>query len=334
MENNFSWTQEFKRTWDGQGQETKKMSYQTAKEFNLNKKSIIRHLLVCIDTSSTIENFDYVPTIRNVVANLLPVFTSKFRMSNPLSIISFLTCNKAFDKYSSEFDSTKLLNTIGKDHFSLQNCLKSAIEYLKCSNYNREILILTASIGSKDQESYDTIFAELKKFGIRVSFLNISGEVTLFKKISSITNGKYLVPLDQHHFEILLNSFSEPIESQDSTSCLVKLGFPKYASESGICSCHLRYNKNPYECPVCKTFICSLPTQCPICETQLVSPINISKSLYFMYPLSPFNENCSGKCRFCMKNSVSECPDCKSLFCISCTEYLHSFLNFCIYCKK
>ena len=334
MENRFSWTQEYKRSWE-EDQNILKKDFSTGfKQFKPNKKSIIRHLLVCIDTSSSIEKTDYLPTVRSAISEALPSFSKHFKNSNPLSFLSFLTCKDVFDKYSREFNSTSLLNTVGSEHFSFLNCLKSGVEFLKNSNYNKEILLITSSIGTKDSGSYDQIINDIKKIGIKVSIISISGEVTLFKKISHISNGMFHVPVDFHHFDILLNSFAIPLESLETTSCLIKLGFPKVSTESGICTCHLKFTKNPYECPVCKTLICSLPCQCPICDTQLVSPINISKSYYFMYPLKPFDFDSTSNCKKCGKQSYSKCNDCSTFYCESCYKFIADELNFCIYCTE
>lgn len=332
MENNFSWTQEYRRSWEENKSIVKKDFSMSSRLFNPNKKSIIRHLLVCIDTSSSIEKSDYIPTIRSALSMALPSFSKLFKNSNPLSSLSFLTCRDVFEKYSREFESNTLLNVIGSEQFSFLNCIKSGIEFLKNSCYNKEILIVTASIGTRDTGCYDQLISEIKKLGVKISIISISGEVTLFKKISAVSNGMFYVPIDNHHFEIILNSFAEPLESLEPTSSLIKLGFPKITQESAICACHLKFCKNLYECPVCKAYVCSLPCQCPICTTQLVSPINISKSYYFMYPLKPFDLDSTGSCKKCGNESVSRCGDCSSFYCEKCYEFIQKDLNFCIFC--
>lgn len=334
MDLKFSWTQEYRRSWEESYSKIKKFVPIQGKEFNPNRKSIIRHLLLCIDTSASIEKQDYVPAVRNVVSNKLPDFVRRFSEENPLSIISFLTCRNTFDKYSRVFEPDTVLNTVGSGHFSFLNCLKSAVEFLAPSSYNREILLITASIGTKDTGSYEEILASIKKYNIKVSIISICGEVSLFKKIATISNGLFCVPHDHNHFEILLNKFTEPLESLEPTSCLVKLGFPRLTSEIALCNCHFKLEKDLYECPVCKAFVCSLPNQCPVCETQLVSPINISKSYYFMYPLKPFDKIEDGSCKKCDSKAEYMCTECKNPFCIDCARFLHEELGFCIYCKK
>jgi transcription initiation factor TFIIH subunit 2 len=334
MDKEFSWTREYKRSWE-ENTESKKIDFSiSSRKFTENKKSIIRHLLVCIDTSASIEKSDYIPTIRGAISETLPEFSKNFRNSNPLSSLNFLTCKDVFEKYSTEFDSGSLLSLIGSDQFSFLNCVKSGIEFLRNSSYNKEILIITSSIGTRDSGDYDQVINDVKKSGMKISVISICGEVSLFKKMTQISNGLFYVPVDRHHFEIILNYFIEPLECLESTSSLIKLGFPQPILEPGVCTCHLQFHKTLLECPICKTSVCSLPCQCPICSIQLVSPINISKSYYFMYPLKPFECDPSGLCKKCSNASSNKCPDCSSFYCEECYLFLERDLNFCIYCTK
>ncbi|KAM0680283.1 hypothetical protein GINT2_001669 [Glugoides intestinalis] len=334
MEPTFSWTQEYRRSWEESAKNIKKKVTIQKKTFNPNKKSIIRHLIVCVDVSSSIEKQDYIPTVRNILSKKLQPFLKRFKDENPLSIVSFLTCRTTFDKYSRVFDPHLMMNTVGTGDFSFLNCLKSAAEFLGNSTYNKEVLIITASTGTKDYGEYDQVVVDLKKKNIKVSMISICGEITLFKKIVAFTNGVFSVPQDSNHFEIILNKFTEPLEYLEPTSCLVKLGFPELIAEPGICNCHLNFETSLYECPVCKSFICKLPNQCPTCDTQLVSPIDISKSYYFMYPLKPFEGIEQGRCRKCNELAASSCTECKSLYCTACSRFMEEELQFCIYCKK
>lgn len=334
MESKFSWTQEYRRSWEEDVKTQKINGSYEARSFNPNRKCIIRHLLVSIDTSSSIEKSDYVPTVRNIVANAIPRFAELFRTSNPLSIMSFITCRNVFEKHSKSFDADVLLNTVGSKDFSFLNCLKSGIEFLKDTTYTRELLIITASIGTKDSGAYDRAVQDIKKYGIKVNVVSICGEVTLFKKICEMSGGLFFVPMDPYHLDRILARFTEPLESLESTSNLVKLGFPRLYQVNGICSCHLKFERGLYECPVCRTYVCSLPAQCPICETQLVTPLSISKSYYFLYPLKPFDSCDDGICKKCGSPSKSKCPECRNTYCAECDYFLHKELNFCVFCDK
>lgn len=333
MNNRFSWTQEYRRSWEKTSDTAVNKFNIKLRDYNPNRKNLIRHCLIAIDTSKSIEKQDYVPTVRNIIANSLPNFVKSFNLSNPLSILSFITCKNTFEKHAREFDPSKLLNIVGDKEFSLLNCLKSGVEFLKDNSYSREMLIITASINSKDCGSYDKIISEIKKFNIKVNMISICGEVTLFKNICKISNGIFKVPLNALAFDTILSEFTVPLESQEATTSLVKLGFPLFKNTGGICTCHFQYHKTLYECPICKTLVCSLPSQCRICETQLVTPLSIAKSYYYLYQIKAFETYTEGKCKRCLNPSETRCSDCKSLYCSECSYVVQNDLNFCIFCR-
>lgn len=332
MEDKFTWTREYRKSWEEEAGEAKTSLLSPTRKYSPNRKNIIRHLHIAIDTSASIEKPDYLPTIRNQITNHLPPFIGCFHSMNPLSILSFMTCRDTFKRYSKTFEPAELLGTVGSGSFSLFNCLRAAVEILKCSSYVRECLLVTASIGTMDSASCDEILHDARRHGIRVSIISICGEVTVFKKAAELTGGLFLVPLNSNHFEMILNDFAFPLESSETTNTLVKFGFPTSAGARGLCCCHLSFHDDLQECPVCRARVCSLPVQCPICETQLISPLNISKSYHYMYPLKPFAA-ATGTCRCCQKEGARKCTDCESVYCTSCSDFLCADLNFCLYCK-
>lgn len=332
MEDKFTWTQEYKKSWE---EDSVKPEYSFTspkhRDYNPNRKNVIRHLLVAIDTSSSIEKQDYLPTIRNQITNSLSEFSTKFISMNPLSLLTFMTCNNTFQKFAKSFDPSNLLNVIGDGEFSLLNCLSTAVEILKNSGYARECLIITASIGTKDSSSFDEIFKEIKKYNIKVNIISISGEVTLFKRICAFSCSSFYVPQCSNDFEYILSSFLSPLESLEATNTLIKFGFPTLLDESGVCTCHLTLNKVNYECPNCKTRVCSLPIQCPVCDLRLISPLNIAKSYYYMYPLAPLKKS-SGICDVCKNTASNCCTKCNSSYCQECHSFIENDLNFCLFC--
>lgn len=196
----------------------------------------------------------------------------------------------------------------------------------------RELLLITASINTKDFDRFDEVLQDIRKYNIKVNIISICGEVSLFKKVCAFSNGMFIVPLNGYDFECVLDKLTEPMESSDVTTSLVKLGFPGYFHGSGVCTCHLQFSQKLFQCPSCNTMICSLPTQCPICEIQLVTPVHISKSYYYQYPLPPLGNCQDGYCMKCQKTSFYQCQKCKSLYCNDCGNFVQNELNFCIYC--
>lgn len=332
MENKFSWTQEFRRSWEDDLKEEKFSSTSLTKQTSRNRKNVIRHLHLVIDTSSAIEKPDYLPSIRSQLAKSIPSFVNSFTESNPLSVLTFMSCREVVEKYSKIFDLNVMLNTIGSGNFSFLNCLKGIIEVMKNTKHNRECLIIISSIGTRDNDTYEDVIAALKKFNIKISIISICGEVTLFKKIVSLTNGLFYVPQDFHHLNVILDYFCDPLDSNDLMNILIQYGFPARIEGLDLCSCHLKLSNNLYECPRCKTAICDIPSQCPICELQLVSPLNISKSYYHIYTLKQFLVSEGGVCKCCGKEGKKVCSDCKGIYCDECDRFVHEYLNFCILC--
>lgn len=332
MENKFSWTQEYKRSWENSTADVNFITRSTIKTFSTNKKTIIRQFLVAIDNSASIEKTDYIPTIRNTIVETLPSFCSEFKRLNPLSIINFATCKNKFEKFSKDFDRIFLLNTIGSESFSFLNCLKSGIELLKNISYDKELLLITASTNTRDTDIYENVINDLKKYNIKINIISICGELSLFKRIAILSGGLFYVPLNLNDFEEILMKFTEPLESPDVKCTLVKLGFPSAFSKSGICSCHLQCNKDLYSCPACNTLVCNLPIQCPICDLQLVTGMHISKSYYYQYPLEPLSHCTAGICIRCKSPTKYKCEKCESLYCEKCGDFVENEIRFCPFC--
>lgn len=329
MSNSFAWEKEYKRTW--LTDEVRDTKYKTRTyKYSDKKKGILRYLHILIDVSFNIDKTDYLPSIRTMLTNLLSNFVYKFNEENPISGLSFSIVNDKIIKTSANTEN--LLNQQGEGYFSLLNGLCSSVEYLSKVNFCKEILVITSSLVLKDSESYTDILKILKTNNIKVNIISLCGELMIYKVITESTGGSLYVPLDLDHLKNILDNFAIPSELKSSTINLIKLGFPKVIYESGVCACHLKMNKCGYECPICKTYICTVPIGCPICEIQLVSSLNISKSFHHMYPLKPFIDG-EGVCFCCGNRGNSSCEKCKTVFCNDCNSFVHENLNFCFTCK-
>lgn len=336
MNKKFSWEKEYRRTWEDT-LETREAEhtqpYRT--EYNPYVKGVIRHLHVVIDTSSSIDKADFLPTFRSNITKVLKLFIPLFYRENPLSILTFLSVRDISDMYCNNpnVNISMFLNKTGSGTFSLLNALKSSIEILKEDKYVKEILLITGSLSTKDHSNFDDVVLDLKRLNIKVHIVSLCGEITIYKKLCKITKGKFSVPVDVDHLSFILNGFCTPSESKSSTLNLVQLGFPTVVYEPLVCACHLKVYKSVYECPVCKASVCSLPIKCPICETQLVSTIHLTRTYHHMYPLKPFNDAPAGACVICSKDASVSCGECNTLYCSECDTYLHNYINFCPFCK-
>ncbi|ADM11313.1 RNA polymerase II transcription initiation/nucleotide excision repair factor TFIIH subunit SSL1 [Encephalitozoon intestinalis ATCC 50506] len=336
MAKQFSWEQEYKRTWeDRSDRKVNEFNTETGIFYSNNRKGIVRHLHVIIDVSEAIDKSDFLPTFRTNVAKILEGFIPSFYSENPLSTLSFLSVRDVCVKYisSMDMDIHAFLGQTGSKWFSLLNGLEGSVEIIKNTTHVKEILVIVASTSTRDPHGYTEVLTKLKVHNIKVHFISLCGEVTLYKSISKATEGRFYVPVDVGHLSIIMKELSHPTDFNGTTLSLVKIGFPLPVIEPSVCACHLEMKSAGYECPVCKTMVCSLPVSCPICNTQLVSTLNLSKSLRFLYPLKPFIEKEGKMCRICQSKGGYQCELCKSIFCNSCNGFVHNTLSFCIYCE-
>ncbi|ORD99706.1 TF2H2 [Hepatospora eriocheir] len=335
MENKFSWTEEYKRTWEEVDNKIIKKDFKILQKFNNKRKAVIRHLLVVIDVSFAIEKNDYLPNLRSFIGQNLEYFESDFYFTNPLSTLSFLTFNDTFVNFFKE-PSKNLLNIIGEKDFSFLSAIKTCIRMLKNSSFQKEVFFIISSIGSRDTDTVNSVIQELKDAHIKISIISLCGEVSVFKRITEITNGKFFVPEDAIHFRTILHFFTFPIENTNTKIKLMKLGFPEKSLDNQICTCHSSFNTKLYRCPTCDAAICNIPMECPVCELHLVSPTNVFKSYYFMSPLKSFiklEEKNNSKCLICNNLAMFKCDVCNGCYCSDCDYQIHSDLNFCPNCK-
>ncbi|KAF9764210.1 General transcription factor IIH subunit 2 [Nosema granulosis] len=337
MTNSFAWEKEYKRTWEDHSASRSKQSLLYHKhEFNDKRKGVIRHVHVIIDGSFSIDKPDYLPSFRTNFSKSLEKFVHKFYAENPISALSFSLVNEVVLKYSSETDISMkdFLSTKGEGYFSLLNALYASFEILKHKDFCKEIVVITASLMLKDPDTYVEIIELTRKMGIKIFIISMCGELMVFKDLTKLSGGRLYVPIDLDHFDYILDTLTIPTENNSATINLIQLGFPSMIPERGLCACHYQLHSAGYECPVCNTFVCSLPIACPICETQLVSAINISKSYHHLYPLGEFVEDTSGICYTCKEPSSSKCPQCGMFFCEQCDLFVHQNLHFCYGCKS
>ncbi|KMV66230.1 RNA polymerase II transcriptioninitiation/nucleotide excision repair factor TFIIH subunitSSL1 [Encephalitozoon cuniculi EcunIII-L] len=336
MAKQFSWEQEYKRTWeDRNDRKVNEFNLETEAPYSNNRKGIVRHLHIIIDVSEAIDKSDFLPTFRANVTKVLEGFIPSFYSENPLSTLSFLSIRDVCVKYTSsmDIDIHAFLGQTGSKWFSLLNGLEGSIEVMKNTMHVKEILVIVASTSTRDPHGYAEVLAKLRAYNIKVHFISLCGEITLYKSISKATEGRFYVPVDAGHLSAIMRELSHPTDSNGTKLSLVKIGFPSPMMEPSVCACHLEVKGAGYECPVCKTMVCSLPISCPICSTQLVSTLNLSKSLRFLYPLRPFVEKAEGTCRVCQGKGAYQCELCKSTFCSYCNRLIHNTLSFCIYCE-
>lgn len=337
MSNPFSWEKRYKRTWEDLSDssdtetETKKIIPQ-----NSYKKGIIRHFHIIIDCSQAIEYNDFLPSFRFHICNELKSFVQNFYTENPISILSLLIYrNNKCEKYSILERNTNIddfFTECGTGQFSLQDSIKMSLNFLT-NDYIKEILVITPSLYSIGTST----LAQLEN--IKIHFLSLRGDVFLFQTIATKTFGHFFVPIESKDISFYLKQFCTPSTINNTIAVnLLKLGFPSVTNEYLACACCLKPSKYGYLCPICNTMICKLPCLCPICKTQLVMNSSLVQSLYYCYPLDQFNKiveisKNAKSCRVCSDSGKNTCPKCESVYCHTCTEFVHTDLSFCFFCE-
>lgn len=333
MDTNFVWEEAYKRTW-----ELPKESIERKQSYKLridkeHRKGIIRHFHIIIDSSDRIDLDGFLPNYRIKIIEALNIFIPQFFQENPISLLSFTVSRESFDYFlvKENFDSKNLLQKMGKGFFDLENSLKESLIKIENSKYLKEILILTQSISFRNISNLLCLINKCKSLNIKINFINLCGEVTLLKKLAQSTNGKHFVPVDFEHFKIILLNFTKPSNISNSVFSLLKFGFPESLREESVCACHLKITESGFICPNCGSKFCDLPSEC-ICGLVLVSFVNLSKSMYHHYLLEDFLPVEGKECSVCGDDSFSFCKKCLNSFCKSCDEFMHEFINFCIFC--
>lgn len=225
---------------------------------------------------------------------------------------------------------------------------------------------MIASLTTCDPSDIQSTIDSLVTSNVRVSFIGLSAEVQVCKRISKATKGSYSVILDEHHFkELLSDHLQPPPASVSTTSSLVRMGFP---CPSGVdpllrtapshCVCHLGQSgdsgridgSNPsevtrsgYFCPQCFAKYCDLPVECRNCSLTLVSAAHLARSYHHLFPVEEFVEEVpdeSGKSSKCFSCSVIEsgslfkCNNCNHRFCHECDLFIHETLHVCPGCAS
>lgn len=227
-----------------------------------------------------------------------------------------------------------------------------------------------ASLTTCDPSDIQTTIDSLVAANVRVSFIGLSAEIQVCKRISKATKGSYYVILDEHHFkELLSEHLQPPPASVSTTSSLVRMGFPCPSSVDPLlrtapshCVCHLGQNgstdndsinnsghSNPtevskigYFCPQCFAKYCDLPVECRNCNLTLVSAAHLARSYHHLFPVEEFIEEASivgksGQCHSCNlteSGNLFRCKNCGNNFCHECDLFIHETLHVCPGCAS
>ncbi|VBB29201.1 unnamed protein product [Acanthocheilonema viteae] len=285
---------------------------------------IMRYVYLIIDCSFSMADKSIQPSRLVVTIKALNQFLDKFSEQNPISQVGVVVCkDKRAERLIPLTGNVRLvkesLSTITEalchGEFSLHNGLMATIrsqefdacyvsrvqKFLYFSSYpghaSREVILIVASLSTCDPSSIFGTFELLKRYHIRCSVISLSAEVFVFKKLCSITSGRYNVVLNNTHFEVVLNEHTNPpISNRNAESSVVRMGFPAHESidSPSFCLCHQSEIRSPggrgFFCPQCGARYCSLPVECRICKLTLISAPQLARSLHNLLPLPAFEE--------------------------------------------
>ena len=173
---------------------------------------------------------------------------------------------------------------------SLQNSLELVLSSLKHMppHASREVIIIMGSLTTCDPGDIAKTIEAARQSKVRVSVINLSAEVRVYKELAKETGGLHNVILDDLHFKDLLASHLDPpASSAMAESSLIRMGFPSHAGKEGegglgMCLCHLessmdegrRISTAGYCCPQCPLLPCPLsPARSP-CPLSAVSTLS------------------------------------------------------------
>jgi len=336
-----------------------------------NKLGMMRHLYLLIDLSECMGNQDLKPTRLHCTIKLLESFIDEYFYLNPISQLGIVTTsNKRAEKVSEMTGNprkhTEVLRSLSSRQCSGEPSLQNSLELILSSlkhmppHASREVIIIMGSLTTCDPGDIGKTIEAARQCKVRVSVINLSAEVRVYKELAKETGGLHNVILDDLHFKDLLASHLDPpASSAMAESSLIRMGFPSHAGREGegglgMCLCHLessvdegrRISTAGYCCPQCSAKYCELPVECRGCGLTLVSAPHLARSYHHLFPLPPFVELPSDTplpeeqegCAACggpfppTDSTHHQCPKCQQVVCTECDLFIHETLHVCPGC--
>ncbi|XP_022090466.1 general transcription factor IIH subunit 2-like [Acanthaster planci] len=381
----YTWEGDYEKTWEAL-REDEHGSLQTTVDDIIHRAKrrrlldrppnirlgMMRHLYVVLDLSRAMEDPDFRPSRLHCTIKLLEMFVEEYFDQNPISQIGFIT--------TSDMRAEKLTELGGnpKRHIaalhkckdkpcskepSLQNALDMAALSLRHmpSHASREILVVMGSLVTCDPGNIHLTIKALKDLNIRCSVIGLAAEIRICRKLCTLTQGTYGIPLDETHFRDLLKEHTNPPPATANTEpAPIRMGFPQHvlhtekdkAEKPSMCMCHLDskdhtgFSSSGYFCPQCRSKYCELPVECKVCALTLVSAPHLARSFHHLFPLADFVEVqretfytdhplfCFA-CQSQLKDdTVFQCSTCDHLFCLDCDLFIHESLHSCPGCAS
>lgn len=256
-------------------------------------RGVIRYAFLAVDLSAATRSRESTlrPTLRHGMEHAAAHFVAEFFSQNPISNLGVIAMRKGTaekltelsggpDKHAGALARAAAQGDAASDGaMSLKAALDLARLSLKLvpTYASREVIVVYAALSSVDDMRHGDIFdslAALKAAGVRVSFVSVTAEIHVARRIAKETDGTFGVASSKAHLrELLLAHTAPPPKDASATTAdgrivskLVRIGFPVLLRglEKGgrLCACHAAWKTEGYQCPRCSSLVCDVPMVC------------------------------------------------------------------------
>ncbi|KAI0686837.1 Ssl1-like-domain-containing protein [Cytidiella melzeri] len=330
------------------------------------RRTIIRHLILLLDLSSSMMDRDMRPTRFDLTLQYAREFITEWFDQNPLGQIGVVGMRSGIGERIGEMSGNPqdVLKAISERHKlepngepSLQNALemaRSSMSHLP-THSSREIIAVFGSLTTCDPGNIHDTLDECVKDRIRISLVALAAEMKICRELCDKTGGQFGVALNEGHFKDILFELIPPpaqravVRASGGTGAnpaadLMMMGFPTrlpVTSPPALCVCHSELKSEGFLCPRCSAKICDVPTDCDICGLMIVSSPHLARSYHHLFPVKAYQPvmtldgtaNPSSGCHACailFKEMAAAAADGMSpLGRYRCPECTHDFCGDC-----
>lgn len=274
------------------------------------QRGIIRHLVLVLDMSLSMNEKDLRPTRYLLTVLYTVAFIREYFEQNPISQLGIIAMRNGVAEPISDMSGnpSEHIKAIQKQRAlepqgqpSLENALEMARAALfhTPSHGTREILLVMGALHSVDPGDVHKTIDSLVADKIHASVIGLAAQVAICHELVSKTNSGdtsgYNIVLHEGHFRELLMAVTTPpatFEHAQAASNLLMMGFPSRTVEPkpSLCACHSRPSREGYLCSRCGTKVCSLPSECPACSLTLILSTHLARSYHHLFPLVNWTE--------------------------------------------
>ncbi|KAF9033258.1 Ssl1-domain-containing protein [Hymenopellis radicata] len=358
----YTWEASYTRSWDTV-QEDEAGSLQSAVDDWMTRgrrrrqqgpgaairRSIIRHLVLILDLSSSMLDRDMRPTRFALTLQYSREFILEWFDQNPLGQIGIVGMRAGIGERICEMSGNpqEVLKSISDRHKLLPTgdpSLQNAIEMARNSmshlptHSSRELLIIFGSLTTCDPGNiHDTLDACVKN-KIRISVVALAAEMKICRDLCDKSGGQFGVAMNEGHYKDLLFELVPPPAQRAATRAagagatnpgadLMMMD----ASPPSLCVCHAELKSEGF-------------IYCDVCGYHHLFPVKPFE------PLKEIPERPAAACHACARPFLAtvqqstadgmspvgryRCPECHNDFCSDCDVFLHDVVHCCPGCGK